>query len=171
LLARNSSIATVTSSGSFGAELDNRRRQRGETFSSGAGVTPPALRNVRSGVFKPEARRRRRRTRQDFPYFHDNLGSKLGSAEPLVVLAGSALGTTRTVTSLNDSGAGSLRDTIAASASGDTIVFAVTGTIVLTSSSLDVNHDLTILGPGASSLTIARQSTSNFRIFYFDNGT
>jgi CSLREA domain-containing protein len=82
-----------------------------------------------------------------------------------------AIATTRTVTNLNDSGTGSLRDTIAASGSGDTINFAVTGTIVLTSASLSVNHNLTIQGPGADNLNITRQSTSDFRIFFFDNGT
>jgi CSLREA domain-containing protein len=94
-----------------------------------------------------------------------------GHIAPLLLLAESALATTRTVTNLDDSGSGSLRDAIAASGSGDTINFAVTGTIVLTSASLNVNHNLTISGPGADSLTIKRQSTSDFRIFYFDNGT
>jgi CSLREA domain-containing protein len=79
--------------------------------------------------------------------------------------------TTRTVTNLNDSGAGSLRQAIADSAAGDTINFSVTGTITLTSASLSVNHNLTIHGPGADNLNITRQSTSAFRIFYFDNGT
>ena len=72
---------------------------------------------------------------------------------------------------LNDSGVGSLRQTIADSSSGDTINFSVTGTIALTSASLNVNQNLTIQGPGADSLTIMRSSTSHFRIFYFDNGT
>src|SRR5438477_13189650 len=89
----------------------------------------------------------------------------------LFVCAGSGFATTRTVTNLNDSGPGSLRDAIAASGSGDTINFAVTGTIVLTSASLSVNHNLTIQGPGANSLTIRRSSNLIFRIFYFDNGT
>lgn len=90
---------------------------------------------------------------------------------PLFLLTESMLATTRTVTNLNDSGAGALRDTIAPSGRGDTINFAVTGTIVLTTASLNINHNLTIQGPGANSLTITRQSTSNFRIFYFENGT
>src|SRR6476646_4442975 len=57
--------------------------------------------------------------------------------------------TIRTVTSLGDNGAGTLRDTIAASASGDTINFAVTGTISLTTAELVVANNLTITGPGA----------------------
>ena len=79
--------------------------------------------------------------------------------------------TTRTVTNLNDSGTGSLRQAIIDSASGDTINFAVTGTISLTSGELQINHDLTITGPGTASLVIRRSTTSFFRIFFFDNGT
>lgn len=60
----------------------------------------------------------------------------------------------RTVTSLNDSGAGSLRDTIAAAVAGDTIQFGVTGTITLTSDQLTVNKNLTIAGPGPGSLAV-----------------
>src|SRR5437764_14980224 len=92
-------------------------------------------------------------------------------ATSLLLVAGSARAATRTVTNLNDSGPGSLRDAIAASGSGDTINFAVTGTIVLTSASLIVNHNLTIQGSGANSLTITRSSNFIFRIFYFDHGT
>src|SRR5512142_3122110 len=60
-----------------------------------------------------------------------------------------------------------LRDAVAASSSGDTIQFAVTGTITLTSGELDINNmDLTITGPGAASLTIDAGSKSRiFSIF------
>ena len=64
---------------------------------------------------------------------------------------------TFTVTSNNDSGAGSLRDAVAqsnTSPGADTIDFAVTGTIVLTTGQLPINGPLTIVGPGAGSLTI-----------------
>ena len=69
----------------------------------------------------------------------------------------SASAATRTVTTLNDSGSGSLRQTLAAAADGDTIDFAVTGTIVLTSSRLDIEgkKDLTIQGPGAKLLAVS----------------
>ncbi len=91
----------------------------------------------------------------------------------VLLVAESASATTRTVTNGSDSGAGSLRDTIAASVAGDTINFSAgVSTITLTSDSLSVNHNLTIQGPGVNSLTITRSSSSsNFRIFYFDNGT
>ena len=45
-------------------------------------------------------------------------------------------GATLTVTNLNDTGAGSLRQAIADASPGDTIDFAVTGTITLTSGQL-----------------------------------
>ena len=56
----------------------------------------------------------------------------------LLLIAGSVKAATRTVTSLADSGAGSLRATIAASANGDAIVFAVSGTIPATNGELVV---------------------------------
>ena len=72
---------------------------------------------------------------------------------------------TITVTSTNDSGAGSLRAAIAAAGSGDTIQFdpSLDGkTITLTSGELDITaaaKPLYIVGPGASQLTIKRVNT------------
>jgi hypothetical protein len=65
---------------------------------------------------------------------------------------------TLTVTSLADSGPGSLRAEIAAASSNDTIVFAPSldgQTITLTSGGLVINKSLTIQGPGADQLTIS----------------
>ncbi|MEP7181312.1 MAG: choice-of-anchor Q domain-containing protein [Betaproteobacteria bacterium] len=66
---------------------------------------------------------------------------------------------TYTVTNLNNSGAGSLRDAIAqanAHAGADIVDFqaGLTGTIVLTSGSIVISGPLGILGPGAGNLTI-----------------
>ena len=79
---------------------------------------------------------------------------------------------TFTVTNLNDSGAGSLRDAVAQAnlnAGADTIDFAVTGTITLTSGLIRIESGpLTIVGPGAANLTI--DGNLNSRIFAVIDG-
>ena len=81
--------------------------------------------------------------------------------------------TNRTVTSTADSGFGTLRDAIAASAaSGDTIDFALVpnSTIALTSGELLIDRNLSINGPGANSLTVARSNGGSFfRVFRVTN--
>jgi hypothetical protein len=74
------------------------------------------------------------------------------------------------VTNANDGGGGSLRDAITAAAPGDTINFggSVTGTITLTTGELLINKNLTISGPGASSLTISGNGAS--RVFEIAGG-
>jgi hypothetical protein len=67
---------------------------------------------------------------------------------------------TITVTTTADSGPGSLRQALADSNDGDTINFAVTGTIGLTSAELLVNKSVTISGPGAASLAVDGNATS-----------
>ena len=67
---------------------------------------------------------------------------------------------TNAVTSLADNGSGSLRQVIQNSAPGDTIIFSVTGTIVLTNGELAVAKNLTIRGPGASALAISGNYSS-----------
>jgi hypothetical protein len=79
--------------------------------------------------------------------------------------------TNRTVTNLNDSGAGSLRDTIAASTDGDTINFSVTGTIGLTSAELAIAHSITVNGPGANVLIVSNSTGGTYRIFDITSGT
>ncbi len=71
---------------------------------------------------------------------------------------------TLSVTSTADSGAGSLRDVVAAAAPGDTVTFAVTGTIALTSGEITIPVDLAITGPGASQLAIDGGGSSS--LFY-----
>jgi hypothetical protein len=66
---------------------------------------------------------------------------------------------TITVSNLNDSGPGSLRQAISDAASGDLINFAVNGTITL-NSSLSIGKEITIQGPGISNLTITSTSTA-----------
>src|SRR5215472_1968700 len=58
-----------------------------------------------------------------------------------------------TVSTLNPTGPGSLHDAVASSAPGDTVQFAVTGTIFLTSS-VNIPHTLSVQGPGPSLLTV-----------------
>jgi hypothetical protein len=81
----------------------------------------------------------------------------------VALTAADAYATTRTVTSTADGGAGTLRDTIAASAANDTINFSVTGTITLTSGELAIGRNLTIIGPGANVLTVSGNNAS--RVF------
>jgi len=64
------------------------------------------------------------------------------------------------VTTLADTGPGSLRAAVAganAHAGADTVVFdkGLTGTIALTGGQLDVTDDLAINGPGAAKLTVS----------------
>jgi hypothetical protein len=77
-----------------------------------------------------------------------------------MTMANSLVGATRMVTSLDDSGPGSLREQVANADSGDTISFAVSGTIVLTNGELLINKNLRISGPGATNLAISAASLS-----------
>ena len=75
---------------------------------------------------------------------------------------------TITVTNTNDSGPNSLRQALANANDGDTINFAVTGTIALTSGELLVNRSVTIFGPGAATLAVDGNATS--RVFHIGPG-
>ena len=69
------------------------------------------------------------------------------------------------VTSLANSGKGSLRQTISDAVSGDTITFDTTGTLVLTTGQLDITKNLEIVGPGPANLRIDADGDSRvFRI-------
>ena len=76
---------------------------------------------------------------------------------------------TRTVNNGNDSGSGSLRNTIAAALAGDTIVFSGVTTVTLTSDELLIDKNLTING-GTNGVTITRSGGTQFRIFHIDSG-
>src|SRR3954454_16605400 len=83
--------------------------------------------------------------------------------------APSAAGATFTVTNLNDSGAGSLRDAVASAnttAGADVITFqpGLTGTILLTTGELSLYDAVDIQGPGAATITVSGNNAS--RIFY-----
>src|SRR6266540_5185014 len=83
-------------------------------------------------------------------------------------------GRAATVTSPADDGPGSLRETIAKAAPGETITFAVNGPINLTSGELVIDKDLMILGPGSDTLLIQRSvapGTQEFRILRVVFGT
>ena len=74
---------------------------------------------------------------------------------------------------ISDSGAGSLRDAILmsnASSSANTITFApgLSGSITLTTGQLEIAGNVTIVGPGASSLTVSGNNQS--RVFQVDAG-
>ena len=81
----------------------------------------------------------------------------------LTVGAPVAYAATFTVTNTNDSGPGSLRQAVLDAnllPGPDTITFAVTGTITLTSGQLTVTDHLTIDGPGAANLTVSGNNAS-----------
>ena len=75
-----------------------------------------------------------------------------------------------TVTSLADSGPGSLRTAIAAASPGATITFAscLAGSITLTGGGLVINTDLTITGPGPKTLTV--NGNHNDLVFHIASG-
>jgi hypothetical protein len=73
---------------------------------------------------------------------------------------------TITVTNTNDSGPGSLRQALRDANDHDTITFAVTGTITLTSGGLPINKNITLSGPGPAQLTVGgNQALLVFGVF------
>src|SRR6266567_5839108 len=96
-----------------------------------------------------------------------NVGSRICLALACAVGVSAHAGVI-TVTNINDSGPGSLRQALADANDGDTITFAVTGTIGLISGELLVDKSITISGPGANSLDINGNYMS--RIFHIGSG-
>ncbi len=86
----------------------------------------------------------------------------------LCLIALSIQAATIMVTNTNDDGAGSLRQAIAGAHNGDTIEFAVAGTISLSTGELLVDKSITISGPGAASLTVDGNLAS--RVFHVSGG-
>ena len=89
-----------------------------------------------------------------------------------LLTAGSASAATFTVSNLNDSGSGSLRDAVSqanSAAGADTIVFqsGLTGTITLTSGEILVTDSVSINGPGAGVITVSGNNAS--RVFHVEN--
>ncbi|MEO7299795.1 MAG: hypothetical protein ABI042_14605, partial [Verrucomicrobiota bacterium] len=72
---------------------------------------------------------------------------------------------TLTVTTTNDSGAGSLRLLVSNSVAGDTINFETNvNSIVLSNGPISLNKNLTILGPGPSLLRIFGSGSNLFNV-------
>ncbi len=101
---------------------------------------------------------------------------------PFLSSAQNSTSATFTVNSLSDTPDASLADGICADTSGactlraaiqqansdslpDTIGFAVTGTINVTSALPDLSTNITISGPGANQLTVRRNTEERYRIF------
>jgi hypothetical protein len=84
----------------------------------------------------------------------------------LYAVALPAYAATITITNTNDSGPGSLRQALAVAHDGDSITFAVSGTITLTSGGLGVFKNVTISGPGTNQLAIdGNQALFAFGVF------
>ena len=75
-------------------------------------------------------------------------------------VAVSVRATTITVTNTNDNGVGSLRQALVIANDNDTITFAVTGGIVLTSGELLVDKSITVAGPGLENLAVDGNANS-----------
>lgn len=102
--------------------------------------------------------------------FEDGFSSYEGSVTAATLTLGST-GVTRVVTSINDSGAGSLREAMTLATTGDLIafdpvLFGSPQTIELLTALPDITSNRAIEGPGAHLLTVRRSDTAaNFRIF------
>lgn len=88
----------------------------------------------------------------------------------VLVLSDRAEAGTFHVTSLADSGPGTLRQAVLdanAILGADTVVFSIPGAIILTSGEILITDDLSINGPGAAAVTVSGNDQS--RVFNIDN--
>jgi hypothetical protein len=129
------------------------------------GPPPRAARRAIARADERAARRRRRLRRTAIAGSAATIGGGLVAITP-------AEGTTYTVTNELDSGAGSLRQALADAnvhAGPDVITFGPSvHSITLTTGALAATDDLSVVGPGASSLTIDGNNSS--RIFELYSG-
>lgn len=88
------------------------------------------------------------------------LGAGLGTVSAVLLPAEVAGATTYTVVNCNDSGPGSLRAAVAGASSGDIIDFSVGCATITLDSELDLSEDISIIGPGASSLALSGNGSS-----------
>jgi predicted outer membrane repeat protein len=79
---------------------------------------------------------------------------------PVHVAAGQECRPNPVVSTLADSGRGSLREAVLLACSGSTITFTVTGRIQYSLDGLEISGNLTIQGPGVDQLTLAKSSGS-----------
>lgn len=102
----------------------------------------------------------------NYQFFHRILLFALTALMPLSLSAA-----TITVTNLNDSGPGSLRQAIIDAMPSDTIDFqtSLVGTITLTSGELSINKSLVIYGPWNTNITVSGNNAT--RVFHIVSGT
>lgn len=103
-----------------------------------------------------------------FPYPETLTPTSTLLASPTPSGTPSPMPTVIPVTNTNDNGPGSLRQALADANDGDTITFAVNGSIGLTSGELLVARSITISGPGLENLAVNGNSKS--RVFHIASG-
>jgi subtilisin family serine protease/PKD repeat protein len=162
-------IYTTDRTGADGYGSDDYAFLNGTSFASpyAAGVAALVL-SINPSLGATEVERIMQRSCVDLgaPGYDTTYGWGFVNAYNAVMLASTpSTATNITVTSIADSGAGTLRAALASAADGDTIdASGVTGTILLTSGELLVTNSVTILGPGRANLAVNGNHAS--RVFH-----